>query len=138
MLKDLGNTDIALVIDSTGSMGHLIASAKQNIHKILIASSKKFKELDLDFRIAGISYRDHPPEDSTYVVVHQDFDGKANKKFYEFLESLQADGGGDTAEAVFDGLQKLTELKWRDNSYKIAILVGDAPPHGMEGKDCCD
>ena len=43
---------------------------------------------------------------------------------------MRARGGGDGPEAVFDGLIAATKLKWRKHAMRLAILLGDAPPHG--------
>jgi hypothetical protein len=48
------------------------------------------------------------------------------------IGKLRADGGGDMPEAVFAGLVTATqELSWRAHARRIAVLVGDAPPHGV-------
>src|SRR5262249_44155840 len=45
---------------------------------------------------------------------------------------LQANGGGDGPEAVFAGLVAAShELRWRPHARRVAVLVGDAPPHGV-------
>jgi hypothetical protein len=48
------------------------------------------------------------------------------------INKLRASGGGDAPEAVYDGLYAACdELSWRAHSRRIAVLVGDAPPHGV-------
>src|SRR5262249_1826747 len=43
----------------------------------------------------------------------------------------QPNGGGDAPEAVYDGLEAACgELDWRPHSRRLAVLIGDAPPHG--------
>ena len=49
-----------------------------------------------------------------------------------WLEQCQAAGGGDGPEAVADGLQAALKLSWRSDATKIAILISDAPPHGLQ------
>jgi len=39
--------------------------------------------------------------------------------------------GGDEPEAVADAMHDLLKLSWRDDSAKLAVLVSDAPPHGI-------
>lgn len=48
-----------------------------------------------------------------------------------WLGQCQAYGGGDTPEAVADGLHEALKLSWRVESTKICILIADAPPHGL-------
>lgn len=41
-------------------------------------------------------------------------------------------GGGDFPEAVCCALHDcLEKLTWREEAIKVAILIADAPPHGM-------
>lgn len=47
------------------------------------------------------------------------------------LNSLFAAGGGDGPEAATAALNAATELPWRHDAAKMAILVTDAPPHGI-------
>lgn len=39
-------------------------------------------------------------------------------------------GGGDYPEAVEDALHALNSMSWGIHACKVAIIVGDAPPHG--------
>lgn len=52
------------------------------------------------------------------------------------LATLVADGGGDGPEAVTAALDQLSQLAWRANAAKVAILITDAPPHGIEPNGC--
>ncbi len=49
----------------------------------------------------------------------------------QWLEQCQAQGGGDTPEAVADALREVLTLSWRSEATKICILISDAPPHGL-------
>lgn len=119
--------DLAFVMDCTGSMGEYIKTAQNNIRKIVeeIVSSEKS-----DVQLSLIEYRDHPPQDSTFVTRTHDFT-KSVSKMRSWLENCSADGGGDTPEAVADGLHELLKLNWRSESTKIGVLIADAPPHGL-------
>ena len=87
-----------------------------------------------DLRIAMVNYRDHPPQDTTYVTQVNNFtDNMAKTK--AFIQATCACGGGDGPEAVCCGLDDcLNTLTWRDDSTKIAILIADAQPHGLKGR----
>lgn len=39
--------------------------------------------------------------------------------------------GGDGPEAVTAGLKAAMELEWRPAASKMAVLIADAPPHGI-------
>jgi hypothetical protein len=77
-----------------------------------------------------VQYRDHPPQDTMiFDAFDLTSDLKAAKKY---IQSLHAAGGGDGPEAVLAGLVAArTELSWRAHARRIAVLVGDAPPHGV-------
>lgn len=120
--------DLAFIMDSTGSMSSYITSVKQNIQLIvqeIVESSKS------DVRLALIEYRDHSPEDRTFVTRTHDFT-ESVFVMKSWLRKTQASGGGDTPEAVADALYETTKLSWRPESVKISILISDAPPHGLD------
>lgn len=50
----------------------------------------------------------------------------------QFVDMQVASGGGDGPEAVATALDCCENLSWRENAAKIAILIADAPPHGIE------
>ncbi|KAH3859160.1 uncharacterized protein LOC127871799 [Dreissena polymorpha] len=124
---DIKSLDLAFVMDATGSMGSYIESAKNNIRKIveeIVASEKG------DVRLALVNYRDHPPQDTSYVTQVHDFTSSPGT-MKGWLESTTAEGGGDTPEAVADALHDALKLSWRDEATKICVCISDAPPHGI-------
>jgi hypothetical protein len=48
---------------------------------------------------------------------------------------MDASGGGDGPEAVSTALQIMNKMEYLNESAKIAVLIGDAPPHGVEPGD---
>lgn len=119
--------DLAFAMDCTSSMSPYIESAKNNIRKIveeIIASEQS------DVRLALVQYRDHPPQDKTFVTQVNDFTFSP-KMMRGWLDNCEARGGGDISEAVTDALNDVLKLTWRDDSVKICVLVSDAPPHGI-------
>ena len=77
-----------------------------------------------------VEYRDHPPQEKTFVTRVHDFTGSV-QDMKKWLEGCSAHGGGDGPEAVADALQDAYKLNWRDKSTKICVLISDAPPHGL-------
>jgi len=126
-LADTSVLDMVFVMDATGSMGSYIASAQSTIRSIVeaIVSAEK-----ADVRFGLISYRDHPPQDSTYVTQVHDFTSSVST-MRSNLDKLSANGGGDGPEAVVDGLHDALKLDYRQNATKVCILIADAPPHGL-------
>lgn len=124
--------DLVFIIDNTGSMGSWIRNVQENIqkiiHDIVVAES-------CNVRFALVSYRDHPPQDVSFVTKKHDFTSKV-EKIQKWVDLMKAQGGGDMPEAVADGLNDALHLSYRPNSTKVAVLVADAPPHGLGG--CSD
>lgn len=119
--------DLAFVMDATGSMSSYIYTARNNIKNIV---DEIVNVVNSDVRVAYIEYRDHPPQEDTFVTNTHDFTHSVpNMK--SWLDSSSASGGGDTPEAVAEGLFQTTKLSWRPTSTKIAVLISDAPPHGL-------
>ncbi|CAF1518249.1 unnamed protein product [Adineta steineri] len=119
--------DLVFVMDCTGSMGPYIDSAKNNIHAIIeeiVANETS------NIRLALIAYRDHPPQDTSFVTCVHDFTTQVNE-MKSWLDNFRADGGGDTPEAVADARHDVLHLSWRSDATKICVLISDAPPHGL-------
>lgn len=124
---DIKMLDLAFAMDCTGSMGSYIDSARDNIRKIveeIVASEKS------DVQLALVEYRDHPPQDQTFVTRVHDFTASP-KTMKDWLSECQATGGGDTPEAVADALHDVLKLSWRAEATKICVCISDAPPHGI-------
>lgn len=121
--------DLMICIDSTGSMQPTIdalAEALGEMVEILDGISPKM-------RLGLVQYKDKGELGKTGARVVQPF-SKNIKSARKKLEKLRAYGGGDLPEAVLSGLGLglSKAMKWQDNANKIAILIGDAPPHGEE------
>lgn len=111
-------------------MGSYIAIVQKQIEEItrqIFESSSLQKKGDL--RIGIIAYRDHPPQDNTFVYKVFDFTSDVNQ-VYTTLRSLQASGGGDLPEAVTAALHAASKMAWRDCT-RMVVLVADAPPHAI-------
>lgn len=83
-----------------------------------------------DVRMGIVAFRDHPPQDTTYVTQEYEFTSEI-ATMQANLRLLQAYGGGDGPEAQTAALDSALKAKWRDDGAKIAILITDAPPHGI-------
>jgi hypothetical protein len=128
-MNELHQVDLAFVVDTTGSMGAFITTARQHMTKMLRALSTE-SGLPLDLRLAVVEYRDHPPQDHTFAARAHDFTADL-ARLRKIIDGLKPEGGGDAPESVFDGLKAACdELSWRPHSRRLAVLIGDAPPHG--------
>jgi Mg-chelatase subunit ChlD len=124
-----GELDLVFLVDETGSMGPYIAQVQSRLLELL----KAVKESPLcrSLRVAIVTYRDHPPQDSSYASRVVDFTDDTNKIEKEVVR-LRASGGGDGPESVTDGLFDMVRLDWRTRAARAVIWFGDAPPHGVE------
>lgn len=77
-----------------------------------------------------VAYRDHPPQDHTWVYKNFGFTSDISK-VREELSSLYATGGGDGPEAVTAGLYQALTMDWREHANKMVVLIADAPSHGI-------
>jgi hypothetical protein len=128
MIDILRQVDLAFIVDTTGSMGPFIQTAQQHMIDMLQGVTQA-AELSIDLRVGLVEYRDHPPQDNTFVSRPYEFQANL-KQVQQVINRLRPDGGGDPPEAVFDGLQAAGEgLQWRPYSRRLAVLIGDAPPH---------
>ncbi|KAF8527452.1 hypothetical protein BU17DRAFT_39336 [Hysterangium stoloniferum] len=122
---------VFLYDDCTGSQGSYISSATKNIEEIcatIFASGKLVHPEDL--RVGLVAFRDHPPQDHTYVTKTTPFTSDI-KKVESVLEGLYASGGGDGPEAVTAALGEALNMDWREHAGKMVVLIADAPPHGI-------
>ena len=121
--------DIVIVFDSTGSMGVEINAVKQRIQVIGTALLKKLPKA----RISLVTYRDTT---DSYLVRGTPLTNSLSQ-LKSFLNTVQANGGGDHPEAVDAGMHwALTNNQFRDKSQKAILIFGDAPPHPSKLARC--
>jgi Mg-chelatase subunit ChlD len=136
-MNQLNQVELAFIVDTTGSMGAFINAARRQMIEMPQALTNE-AGVAIDLRVAVVEFRDHPPQDHTFVTREHPFTDNLTK-VQQTINSLRPDGGGDWPEAVYDGIEAAGELlSWRAHSRRIAILVGDAPPHGSKHpQDTC-
>jgi hypothetical protein len=119
------NLDLALVLDTTGSMGDELKYLLGEFKGISADIKAKFPEVSQ--RLGLVLYRDVGDE---YVTRMFDFTTSIDE-FHRNLSKQSAAGGGDAPEAVHKGLEQVQQLRWRSDAdtVRIVFLIGDAPPH---------
>jgi hypothetical protein len=117
--------DIALVIDTTGSMGDELAYLQTEFDAL--SSSIEAQYPQAEQRWALVVYRDEGDE---YVTRAFDFEA-AGASFRNRLGAQSAGGGGDYPEAPDAALAAMNQLSWRGDptTARLAFWVGDAPHH---------
>lgn len=123
--------DLVFVQDCTGSQGTYISSATKNIESICahIFESGKLQSQE-DLRVGLVAFRDHPPQDHTYITKNFGFSSDISQ-VHKHLSGLYASGGGDGPEAVTAALAEALNMEWRQYASKMVVLIADAPPHGI-------
>lgn len=124
---DSQKVDLVFVIDCTASMGSYINQVQSNVSRI----SEKISRTAFDVHLALVEYRDHPPEDSSFVTNVHDFTSSV-EEMKGWVQAMAASGGGDIPEAAADGLDAALHVSYRPSATKICVLVTDAPPHGLD------
>jgi Mg-chelatase subunit ChlD len=118
--------EVVFVLDTTGSMGGLIDTAKEKIWSIATTMAQADPAPAISMGL--VAYRDRGDAYVTRVVdLTRDLDA-----MYMALTQFTADGGGDGPESVNRALHDaIYDVSWSDDpqSYKVVFLVGDAPPH---------
>ena len=117
--------DIALVIDTTGSMGDEIAYLQTEF--LAISSSIESSYPSAEQRWSLVLYRDRGD-----VYTTRPFDFETNPEvFRQNLANQSAGGGGDFPEAPDAALEAMNQLSWRAGAAtaRLAFWVADAPHH---------
>ncbi|CAE7232764.1 unnamed protein product [Rhizoctonia solani] len=128
--------DVLFLQDFTGSQSPYIDRSKREINEVC-NSLLRLSEGELaveDLRFGLIAFRDHPPQDNTFVSKVFEFTSNPNI-MASYLGELTIGGGGDGPEAQCDALFDALHSPWNEKATKVAVLVTDAPPHGL-GESC--
>ena len=119
--------DVALVIDTTGSMGDELSYLQTEFVAISRAIESKYPNAAQ--RWALVLYKDVGDE---YLTRYFDFRTDA-EEFRQKLAAQSAGGGGDFPESPEAAFEMLNQLGWRADASvaKLAFWVADAPHHNQ-------
>lgn len=116
--------DLLFLLDATGSMDDEI----KHIQETIISISERVSQLpgSPELRFALVAYKDRSDD---YLTRSSDFTSDV-QAFRTTLLALRAGGGGDTPEALNEGLYSAVhDLSWSEHGLRLAFMVADAPPH---------
>jgi len=119
--------EVVFCLDTTGSMGGLLAGAQQKIWSIVngIATGQPAPEI----KVGLVAFRDRS---DAYVTQLTDLTANLDD-IHAKLFALKAQGGGDGPESVNQALHEaVSQISWASKDekvYRVIFLVGDAPPH---------
>ncbi len=123
-LRDAG-LDVAIIIDSTGSMQIAIDTARDAIDDVVALLTGIAPKL----RLGLAHYKDlGDMGDGAKLLVPMTRD---QKEVREKLAKLIAGGGGDVPERVERGVAVALskEMGWNKDANRLLLVIGDAPPH---------
>jgi hypothetical protein len=117
--------DVALVIDTTGSMGDEIAYLQREFTDLSTAIEQAYPAAEQ--RWALVVYKD---VGDLYVTRQFDFRSDLNALRTD-LAAQSAGGGGDFPEAPDAAFEQINQFQWRtgDAVARLAFWIADAPHH---------
>lgn len=111
--------DIVFAIDATGSMGYVIKGVKENLTEF-VSSLKEEEGIDLQIRFA--IYRDITCGEATEL---SDWFTDPDTAI-AYLDGVDATGGGDGPETLFDAWGAMLDGGFRADAAKFCISLTDA------------
>ena len=127
VLQPVPEIEVVFVLDTTSSMSGLIQAAKEKIWSI--ASTMASANQNPNVKMGLVAFRDRGDD---YVTRVYDLSDDLDSMYAELM-AFRAEGGGDGPESVNQALlEAVNSISWSQSSkdvYKVAFLVGDAPPH---------
>lgn len=123
---NIAGLDVAICIDSTGSMQPTINAARDGLAEIV----SLLRALSPKFRLGLVHYKDKEDIKNGAKMLSPLTTQIADVQ--EMLNKLIAAGGGDIPEAVDAGLElalDASSLGWTPQANKVIVIIGDAPPH---------
>ncbi|KAI0835912.1 hypothetical protein F5Y06DRAFT_274734 [Hypoxylon sp. FL0890] len=132
LFKAVCSTDLLFLIDTTFSMAGYINAAKEQVRSIMSDIKEAFLN-EAEVRIAVVGYKDHR---DTLNIQFLDFTRSADR-VRQFLNQLEATGGGDKPEDVLGGVRQAINASWYYQS-RCIVHIADSPPHGRTLHDLRD
>ncbi|MEQ8765033.1 MAG: FHA domain-containing protein [Planctomycetota bacterium] len=114
--------EIVFVFDSTSSMANVIDDVKQSLDRMITILTWIVPHA----RLGVVTFRDHGDD----YVVRQLPLTRSRYQILNWVDRIEAAGGGDVPEAVLEGLESaIKSMPWSERSQQVIVLIGDAPPH---------
>ncbi|CAD8199150.1 unnamed protein product [Paramecium octaurelia] len=132
---EFGMVDCVFVVDTTGSMDPYLERTTEAVEMIVNKIKQQSLEEQVSVKFGLVCYRDHPPQELTYVTEVHDLCSRS--EIISIIKQADCYGGGDGAEAALDGLNEaVKKISWRDSStlpsLRYIFHICDQPPHGKE------
>lgn len=128
VIQSQATRDIAIMIDSTASMGGLLEKFKE---KALEIAKRTISD---GGRVALYEYRDLAADGREYVPKQLcDFDSCTHEEFQRLINGIKLSGGGDVPESTLSAsLGVMNGLTWKKGATKSLVILTDAKYHTTE------
>ena len=126
--------DIVFVLDCTSSMEDEINDLKANLVGIVRILQRTVESIHIGF----VAYRDEGDDFITKPFPITDVEGSGLNRLIEFVNSLEAAGGGDDQEAVDIAMREARDLIWRNEVKQVMVVIGDVSAHNDDIETCYD
>ena len=139
------HVDIVMCIDATGSMSKIINDVKQTALTFHQRFSEAMEEADKSvdkLRIKVIAFRDFGKTDAPAIESSERFFTlpDENEAFKEFVDRIEAKGGGDIPENALEAISLALRSDWTTDGEKrrhVILVFTDAPALDLSArKDC--
>lgn len=124
-------TDVVIAFDTTGSMGDAIDEAKAQVQDVVTEIDRRFG--DVQFAVAGVrDYSDIYGDDGDQPWTLLQPMTADQGRIQAAIDGLDADGGGDDAEAYGSALRSADtdpRIGFRPGAQRLIVLVADSVPH---------
>lgn len=121
--------DVVLMFDTTPSMYEFLEEVRRELSRL----ASEIHHSVPNVRMGVIAYGDYDSDIYVTEVLDLTDNFKAVTKFVGSVRPQTT--GRDWPEAVEEALNQANQLNWRIGSSRAVVLVGDAPPHGVEESD---
>lgn len=118
------NIEVVFSFDTTGSMYPCLTQVRRNLRTTV---TRLLNEIP-GIRIGIIAHGDYCDANSTYVTKYLDLSGDTDA-ICNFVQTVQATGGGDAPECYELVLHEARSLSWSPASIKTLVIIGDDIPH---------
>jgi hypothetical protein len=116
--------EVVFSFDTTGSMYPCLTQVRRNVKSTV---TRLFEEIP-GIRIGIIAHGDYCDRNHPYVTKHFDISTDV-AKICNFVEKVEATGGGDAPECYELVLHEAKDLMWSTKATKVLVMIGDDVPH---------
>ena len=138
------HVDMVFVIDSTGSMRHVLDFVKKNalnLYRDIAEEMNRKQRVIQQLRVRVISFKDYIADGENAMLASDFFVlPQQAEDFRDCLEGITASGGGDIPEDGLEALAYAIRSDWTREGVKkrhIIVLWSDAPTHEMGHAKIC-